>query len=94
MFSTTYCPYCKRAKSLLERMRVTPHILELNNHPKGNEYWQALKEITNQETVPNIFIGGVHIGGYSELLQGVRQGTVQKHFMRIGLDYYDIINEL
>ncbi|CAG9321375.1 unnamed protein product [Blepharisma stoltei] len=94
VFSATYCPYCDRAKTVLGKMKVSPLVIELDQHPRGKDYRQALKEITNQTTVPNIFIGEAHIGGCSDLIAGIKKGTVQQHFSRAGVEYHDVVNEI
>ena len=63
VYSKSYCPYCKKTKKLLEEAGVDAKIFELDQLGEGSKIQNTLKEITSQSTVPNIFIGGVHIGG-------------------------------
>lgn len=66
--SKSYCPYCKQTKQLLAQYKdAKPVILELDELDDGAELQAALAEITGQRTVPNVFIGGKHIGGNSDL---------------------------
>lgn len=66
--SKSYCPYCTRAKNLLSSLDVAHiKIVELDEVDDGADLQDALEEITGQRTVPNIFIGGKHIGGNSDL---------------------------
>ncbi|GAB7321989.1 hypothetical protein MBLNU13_g03047t1 [Cladosporium sp. NU13] len=67
VFSKSYCPYCKSAKSLLSEMGAKAYILELDQIADGAAIQDALEDITKQRSVPNIFIGQKHIGGNSEL---------------------------
>ncbi|KAI0145090.1 putative glutaredoxin [Xylariaceae sp. FL1272] len=71
VFSKSYCPYCTASKNLLKSMGVKEgekmEILELDKLDDGSAIQSALAEITKQSTVPNIFIGGNHIGGNSDL---------------------------
>ncbi|TKA31032.1 hypothetical protein B0A50_02000 [Salinomyces thailandicus] len=67
VFSKSWCPYCKATKSLLSEMGAKAHILELDQMDDGAELQDALYEITNQRSVPNIFIDKKHIGGNSDL---------------------------
>ena len=78
IYSKTYCPYCVNAKKVLKEMQVEPSIIELDTVKEGKEIEEALNQITKQETVPNIFILGNHIGGYSDLKQGLKEGKVQE----------------
>lgn len=68
LFTKSYCGFCKRSLLLLDKMGVLSHNVVLNEMgAKGGEYQAALKEITGQRTVPNIFVGGAHVGGNSDL---------------------------
>jgi len=67
VFSKSYCPYCKATKSLLSELGAKSYIIELDEVSDGAAIQDALQEITNQRSVPNIFIGKKHIGGNSDL---------------------------
>jgi glutaredoxin 3 len=64
MYTKTHCPYCVRAKGLLERKGVA--VEEINIEGKDDEY-AALKKRTGMMTVPQIFIGEKLVGGYTDL---------------------------
>lgn len=89
MYSTGFCVYCVKAKGLFETMKINPFIVYLDKDPDGDEISVALYEITGQDTVPNIFIGGKHIGGFSQLLNGIKIGSVQSELRRIGVVFED-----
>ncbi|KAF5457271.1 hypothetical protein F2P56_021384 [Juglans regia] len=63
VFSKTYCPYCAKVKQLLTQVGATFKAVELDSEIDGSEIQSALGEWTGQTTVPNVFIGGNHIGG-------------------------------
>ncbi|KAK3413170.1 hypothetical protein EUGRSUZ_I01760 [Eucalyptus grandis] len=63
VFSKSYCPYCVSVKKLLSQLGVNFKALELDQENDGSEIQSALAEWTGQKTVPNVFIGGNHIGG-------------------------------
>ncbi|KAK5132607.1 hypothetical protein LTR08_008806 [Meristemomyces frigidus] len=67
VFSKSYCPYCKATKSLLSEMGAKAYIIELDQVDDGAAIQDALQEMTNQRSVPNIFIAKKHIGGNSDL---------------------------
>lgn len=75
VFSKSYCPYCRATKTLLRDMNATFEVLELDKDADGSAIQDALEEISNQRTVPNIFIGQKHIGGNSDL-QAVKKTTL------------------
>lgn len=65
VYSTDYCPYCVRAKSLLQQKAIPFEEINL----QGNvEELNALKARTGMRTVPQIFIGDELIGGFTDLL--------------------------
>jgi glutaredoxin 3 len=67
VFSKSYCPYCRSAKALLGQFGANYFLIELDQVPDGPAIQDALEQITNQSTVPNIFIKQTHIGGNSDL---------------------------
>ncbi|KAF7714260.1 Glutaredoxin [Penicillium ucsense] len=67
VFSKSYCPYCKSSKDLLNKNGAKYKLLELDELEDGADIQKALEEISNQRTVPNIFIKQKHIGGNSDL---------------------------
>ena len=66
MYATLSCPYCQRAKALL-RERGVQEIDEVrvDLHPAERE---TMMQITGRRTVPQIFIGGQHVGGCDDLV--------------------------
>ncbi|QIW95581.1 hypothetical protein AMS68_001099 [Peltaster fructicola] len=67
VFSKSYCPYCKATKSLLSETGAKYYTIELDQVDDGSDIQQALREISGQSTVPNVFINKKHIGGNSDL---------------------------
>ncbi|KAJ5218997.1 glutaredoxin Grx1 [Penicillium cinerascens] len=67
VFSKSYCPYCVATKKLLNELGANFTTLELDQIDDGSAIQDALQEITNQRSVPNIFINKKHIGGNSDL---------------------------
>ncbi|GMI68388.1 glutaredoxin C2 [Hibiscus trionum] len=63
VFSKTYCPFCVDVKQLFNQVGASYKAIELDNESDGVEIQAALAELTGQRTVPNVFIGGKHIGG-------------------------------
>jgi len=65
LFSKGYCPYCSRAKALLEQKGVTFTDHEIDKKP---ELRPVMTERANgRTTVPQIFIGETHVGGCDDL---------------------------
>lgn len=70
IFAKTHCPYCKKVKNLFETLAVDYYAVELDTlGDKGREIQAVLAEMTGQKTVPNVFIGGQHVGGCDSTMQ-------------------------
>ena len=64
IYSTAHCPFCDRAKNLLDRKNIEYEVVDLTSDP---EELKKLKERTGMRTVPQIFIDNELIGGFQEL---------------------------
>jgi glutaredoxin 3 len=69
VFSKDYCPYCKKAKDLLSEMDIQYEVVELDLIPDGDKMQDALKVISNQRTVPCIYINKEKLGGCDDLFE-------------------------
>lgn len=67
IYSTTVCPFCVRAKALLDKKKVTYREYNLTKNPELRE--EMLKRANGKKTVPQIFINGRHIGGCDDLYE-------------------------
>jgi glutaredoxin 3 len=65
MYSTAVCPYCVRAEQLLKSKGVTEiEKIRVDQDPTQRD---KMIEITGRRTVPQIFIGEKHVGGFDDL---------------------------
>ncbi|HEX5737536.1 MAG TPA: glutaredoxin 3 [Hydrogenophaga sp.] len=65
MYTSAYCPFCSRAKALLQRHGVVD-LKEV--FVDGQQGLRAqMTEITGRTSVPQIFIGDTHVGGCDDL---------------------------
>lgn len=74
IYTQVFCPYCDRARALLETKGVpfTEH-----DAPNGSENRRsAVERSGGRTTVPQIFIGGQHIGGSDDLMALERAGKL------------------
>lgn len=73
MYATAVCPYCIRAEALLKRKGVAEiEKIYIDRDPARREEMEA--RIPGARTVPQIFIGDVHVGGCDDLHELDRQG--------------------
>ncbi|OFZ88059.1 MAG: glutaredoxin 3 [Betaproteobacteria bacterium RBG_16_64_18] len=74
MYATGVCPYCVRAEMLLKSKGVTDiEKIRVDLDPQQRE---EMMQKTGRRTVPQIYIGGTHVGGYAELAALDRSGKL------------------
>ena len=64
LYITNWCPFCRRAKTLLKEKGVQWKELDIEADPVHR---QAMTEASGRNTVPQIFINGTHVGGCDDL---------------------------
>lgn len=64
IYTTQTCPYCIAAKALLKKKGVTYQEIDVGADPALR---QAMTERAGRRSVPQIFIGGTHVGGCDDL---------------------------
>lgn len=72
MYTTAVCPYCQRAEQLLRARGVSG--IEMVRVDLDPQLRQAMMERTGRRTVPQIYIGETHVGGYDDLAALDRAG--------------------
>ncbi len=74
MYSTGYCPYCSRAEMLLKQRGVTEiEKIMIDEDPAQRA---LMMERTGRRTVPQIYIGETHVGGFDDLSALDRAGKL------------------
>lgn len=76
IYSKSYCPYCAQCKALFDDMGQPFTAIELDERADGVQLQAALLELTQQRTVPNVFVAGQHIGGNDDTQQAARSGKL------------------
>ena len=74
VYTTEPCGFCAQAKKLLQSRGVEYEEINLARSPEGRE---ALVARTGQMTFPQVLVGERAIGGFRELLEADREGTLQ-----------------
>ena len=64
MYANSWCPYCAAARDLLRKKPVNVTEIDIEQFPERREEMIAR---SGRNTVPQIFIGSAHIGGYDDL---------------------------
>ncbi len=74
MYSTAVCPYCQRAELLLKARGVTQiDKIRIDLEPARKD---EMIEKTGRRTVPQIYIGDTHVGGFEDLAALDREGKL------------------
>ncbi len=63
IYTTSYCPYCFRAKLLLRSKNVAFEEIDVTDDPERRA---EMERLSRRRTVPQIFIDGQPIGGYDD----------------------------
>ncbi|MCP5162774.1 MAG: glutaredoxin 3 [Hahellaceae bacterium] len=78
IYTTRICPYCVRAKMLLERKGVPYKDVSVENDMTLR---QEIMRKSGQRTVPQIWIGATHVGGFDDLYALERAGRLDALLM-------------
>ena len=81
MYCTGTCPYCHRAERLLARKGVSFDKIRVDQQP---ERWEEMVQRTGRNTVPQIFIGDRHVGGYDDLAELDALGDLDPLLAKVG----------
>jgi len=75
MYTGSFCPYCDRARALLEKKGVA--FTEINVEDDARHRTEMMTR-SGRRTIPQIFIGERHVGGSDELRELERSGELDK----------------
>ncbi|HEX2584084.1 MAG TPA: glutaredoxin 3 [Steroidobacteraceae bacterium] len=74
MYSTHICPYCDRARALLQRKQAAFREIKVDTQPE--ERAVMMTRSGGRRTVPQIFIGDRHVGGFDDMVALDRAGEL------------------
>lgn len=73
VYSSNNCHYCDKAKKLLSNKNISYNEIRVDLDEKAK---QTMIEKSQRRTVPQIFINGMHIGGYTDLYDFDNEGKL------------------
>lgn len=79
IYTTGYCPYCTRAKSLLANKSVAFQEVDVSARPDLRSF---LAERTGQRTVPQVFVNGESLGGFTDIAALDKRGLLDSKLSR------------
>jgi glutaredoxin 3 len=74
IYTTSWCPYCHRAKALLSRKNVRFEEVDVDGRPELRRW---LHTESGQHTVPQVFINNRPVGGYTDISALDREGRLE-----------------
>jgi cysteine synthase A len=83
LFALEWCEFCWSVRKMFAKYEIPYRAVDLDSveyqaDNKGGNIRAAIREQTGLKTIPQIYIGGRHIGGATELFDACRDGTMQK----------------
>ena len=75
LYTTRFCPYCMRARSLLDDKAVAYRDIPVDGEP---ELRREMVERSGRHTVPQIWVGEQHIGGFDDMARLEHVGQLDK----------------
>jgi len=75
IYATRYCPYCIRARQLLQAKGVQYREIAVDQDPPRR---REMTERSGRYTVPQIWIGERHVGGFDDLWRLEQQGLLDE----------------
>ncbi len=73
IYTTDYCPYCTMAKRLLEKKGASYDEIRVESRPELRDW---LVDVSGQSTVPQVFVNGQSLGGFSDIASLDREGKL------------------
>jgi cysteine synthase A len=82
LFALEWCEFCWSVRNLFRRLRIAYRSVDLDSveyqqGDRGGKIRTVLARRTGQPTIPQVFVGGRHIGGCTEVFDAVRDGSLE-----------------
>jgi cysteine synthase len=92
MFALEWCEFCWSVRKLFDQLGVPYHSVDLDSvayqaGDRGGRIRAVVGARTGASTIPQIFIGGGHIGGCTDLFEAWNNGAVQRRLDELGVPY-------
>jgi len=97
LFALEWCEFSWSVRKLFNRLDIKFESIDLDSvayqaHDRGGKIRAALTARTGAVTIPQVFIAGRHIGGCTELFDGIRDGSVQALLAESGIGFDRDVN--
>ena len=92
LFALEWCEFCWSVRRLFAQVGIAHRTIALDSAEyqaadRGGKIRAVLAAMTGTSTIPQIFIGGEHVGGSTDLFRGWRDGSIQRRLVANGIRY-------
>jgi len=92
MFALEWCEFCWSVRKLFTRLGIAYRSIDVDSveyqkDDLGGKIRAVLADRTGAKTLPQVYIGGVHIGGATDLFDAWRKGDIQRRLEESGVSY-------
>ncbi len=92
LFALEWCEFCWSVRRLFAQLGITYRSVDLDSVEyqranRGGKIRAVLAELTGAKTIPQIYVGGEHVGGCTELFDAFRDGSLQRRLEANGIAY-------
>jgi cysteine synthase A len=92
LFALEWCEFCWSVRRLFAAAGIPHRTIALDSAEhratdRGGRIREVLAAMTGASTIPQIFIGGEHVGGSTDLFRGWRAGSIQRRLVDNGIRY-------
>jgi cysteine synthase A len=90
MFALEWCEFCWSVRKFLKALEIPFRSIDLDSVEYqrdnfGGEIRTALRARTRASTIPQVFVGGEHFGGCTDLFDAYRKGRMQEKLQAMGV---------
>lgn len=92
MFALEWCEFCWSLRKLFDALNVPFRSIDIDSVGYQADNWgvkvrQALHQRLDIPTIPQVFVGGEHLGGCTEVIKAYHDGSLLRHFDNCGFNY-------
>ena len=92
LFALEWCEFCWAVRKLFAKLRIAYQSVDLDSvklqqHDMGAKIRAVLRHRVGSPTIPQIYIGGRHVGGCTDLFDAMSNGSMRQHLADAGVEY-------
>jgi cysteine synthase A len=92
LFALEWCEFCWSLRKLFSKCEIPYRSIDLDStayqkHDRGGQIRAVLRHRTGSKTIPQVFVGGVFIGGCTETFDALKNGSLRKMLKPLGIEF-------